>query len=146
MASFAGDVAEICSLIYSYAELIDNGDVDGIVALFSHASIVSSEGQIFSGRDQLRRLWADGLKLHDGSPRTHHLVTNVDVRLGEDTLHATGKSYITVFQALPGFPLQAIAAGHHVDTFEKSNGIWRFVERRDHRDLVGDLSNHYRVS
>jgi ketosteroid isomerase-like protein len=139
----ADDRDEIRVLIHAYAYRVDVGDIDGVVELFAHASVVSSDGQVFSGRDTLRRLWADGLQLYEGRPRTHHLITNVDIWLSDDAQHARANSYATAVQAVAGFPLQVIVASRHEDTFEKVDGSWRFIERRDFRDLEGDLSRHF---
>jgi hypothetical protein len=117
-----------------------------VVDLFADASVVSEDGQSFSGRETLRKLWADGLKFHDGKPRTHHLITNVDVRIDDDGHTARARSYATAVQAVEGFPLQVIVAARHEDTFAKVDGAWRFVERRDFRDLSGDLSHHFASS
>ncbi len=144
--SAADDRDAIRSLIHAYAERIDSGDIDGVVDLFAAAEIVSADGQRFSGRETLRSLWSGGLQLYDGIPRTHHLITNVDVKLADDGMTATARSYATVVQAAPGFPLQVIAASRHEDTFRKADGAWRFSERRDHQDLAGDLSHHFRMS
>jgi ketosteroid isomerase-like protein len=143
--SRADDRDEIRKLIHAYAARVDNGDIDGVVELFAHASIVASEGQSFSGRETLRRLWGDGLQLHDGTPATHHLITNVDVWVDDDGQHAHARSYATAVQAVPGFPLQVIVASRHEDSFEKVADGWRFAERRDFRDLSGDLSHHFVV-
>ena len=143
--SAADDRHEIGALVHAYAERVDAGDVDGVADLFAHATLVSSEGIEFSGRDTLRELWADGLQLHDGSPRTHHLITNLVIDLDEDGLHARARSYATAVQATPDLPLQVVVASRHHDRFEKVDETWRFVERRDFRDLAGDLSQHFRV-
>jgi ketosteroid isomerase-like protein len=139
----ADDRNEIRALIHAYGYRIDAGDIDGVVELFAHASIVSSEGHVFSGRDTLRQLWAGGLQLHNGQPRTHHLITNIDISLSDDGRHARARSYATAVQAVSGFPLQVIVASRHEDSFEKVDGSWRFLERRDFRDLEGDLSRHF---
>lgn len=144
--SAADDRDEIRGLIHAYAARVDVGDIDGVVDLFAHASVVSSEGQVFSGVDELRRLWSDGLQLHDGLPRTHHLITNVDVSIDPDGVHANAKSYATAVQATAGFPLQVIVASRHEDTFEKIADRWRFLERRDFRDLSGDLTHHFTLT
>ena len=70
------------------------------------------------------------------------MVTNVVVEVdpGGDT--ASSRSYVTVWQARPGFPLQAIASNRHHDRFERVDGEWRFAERRDITDLAGDMSHH----
>jgi ketosteroid isomerase-like protein len=145
LASAADDRDAIRTLIHAYAERIDGGDIDGVVDLFEKAQLVAADGSAFSGRETLRSLWAGGLKLYDGIPRTHHLITNIDITLSDDGQRATSRSYATVVQAVPGFALQVVAASRHNDTFSKDGGAWHFVERRDHQDLVGDLSRHYRM-
>lgn len=140
----ADDRDEIRGLIHAYARRIDSGDLDGVADLFADARIVSGDGQVFSGRETLRHLW-DGVVMYDGTPRTHHLITNVDVQLGADGRTADAHSYVTVVQATPDLPLQMIAANRHEDRFEKVDGRWRFVERRDVPELSGDLTHHYRT-
>jgi hypothetical protein len=49
-------------------------------------------------------------------------------------------------QAVPGLALQTIVSGRYHDRFERRDGQWRFVERRVHTELVGDLSRHLRRS
>ena len=137
------DHEEIRSLIFSYAELIDEGDFDGVADLFQHATLVAGDGSEFRGRDTLRSLWSNAVRLYDGGiPDTRHVITNVNVRLAPDGTTATSHSYVTVMQATPDLPLQAVAVSVHRDTFAKVDGAWRFVERRDRQALVGDLSHH----
>jgi len=49
-----------------------------------------------------------------------------------------------LLQALPDLPLQPIVSGRYHDRFERSDGQWRFVERRVRTDLVGDVTRHLR--
>lgn len=139
------DHEDIRSLIHAYAERIDEGDFDGVAELFQHATVVSADGSEFRGRDVLRQLWANAVHLYEnGLPNTRHLVTNVDVRVAPDRCTATARSYVTVMQATPSLPLQAVAVSIHRDRFAKVEGAWRFTERRDAQALVGDLSHHVR--
>jgi uncharacterized protein (TIGR02246 family) len=140
--SAADDRDEIRSLIHAYAHRIDSGDLEGVADLFAHATIIPVTGQRFSGRDTLRRLW-DGVTLYDGIPRTHHLITNIEITLDASGDTASSRSYITVVQATPALALQMVAAGRHEDRFARVDGAWRFIERRDYPDLGGDLSHHY---
>jgi hypothetical protein len=41
-----------------------------------------------------------------------------------------------------GLPLQPILAGRYHDRFVRTEGVWRFSERRYLIDLVGDVSHH----
>ena len=101
-----------------------------------------------------------GTQLHDGSPRTKHLVANTV--LGEPGADGTveARSSYLVLQALDGVPLQPIITGRYVDRFARasddgagdgaagchSDGGWHFVERAFTVDLVGDLSHHLRYT
>ncbi|MBX6387767.1 MAG: nuclear transport factor 2 family protein [Frankia sp.] len=138
------DIREIQGLIHSYARFIDAGDFDAIADLFQHARVVSGDGTVHEGHDRLRALWASGVRIYDdGTPRTHHVITNVDIRHEDGSDTATASTYVTVLQACPGLPLQVIAASRHEDTFARVDGRWRFTERRDRQHLVGNLSHHY---
>ena len=55
---------------------------------------------------------------------------------------ATSRNYVTVFQATPTLPLQPVAAGCYVDSFEQVDGEWRFADRLITGFLVGDVSQH----
>jgi len=78
-----------------------------------------------------------------GSTGTKHNVTNLVIEVAADGMTAKAKSYITVLQAHPPeFPLQLIASNRHFDRFERVDGVWRFTERIDVQDLVGDMSHH----
>jgi hypothetical protein len=81
----------------------------------------------------------------DGTPRTQHVTTNVVVDVDEPAGTATARSRVTVFQAVPGLPLQPIAAGRYRDRFQRHDRRWRFAERRTDVHLVGDVSHHLRA-
>jgi 3-phenylpropionate/cinnamic acid dioxygenase small subunit len=82
--------------------------------------------------------------LYDGSPSTKHVISNVTIEITDDGSAATARSYFTVLQARPDFPLQLIIAGRYQDRFERVDGRWRFADRQIIPDLVGDLSRHMR--
>ena len=137
------DVEAIRSLIHEYAERIDNGDLDGVAALFTHGTWSSpGRGTPLRGADQVRRAY-DGVILYDGSPSTKHVISNVTIELTDDDT-ATARSYFTVLQARPDLPLQPIIAGRYHDRFERVDGRWRFADRQILPDLIGDLRRHLR--
>ena len=140
-----GDVDAITRLVMSYAERLDNGDLDGVAALFEHATWrADATGQVLQGSAEVRRVY-DHVVLYDGVPRTKHLITNLVIDVDETAATATGRCSFTVLQGVkPGEPIQAILAGRYVDTYEKVGGAWRFAERRFVPDLVGDQSRHVR--
>jgi hypothetical protein len=130
-------------LVYRYPDLIDAGDFDGIGELFAHAVLRSGDSAI-RGRDELVPMLKRLVRTYEGGrTSTKHNVTNLVVDVAPDGMTATAKSYITVMQARPPeLPLQVIASNRHFDRFERVDGVWRFVERVDVQDLVGDMSHH----
>jgi 3-phenylpropionate/cinnamic acid dioxygenase small subunit len=139
--------AAIHALVVRYAACVDRADFDGVGELFAHAALRSNAGpDTVRGRTAVRELYAATNRLHeDGTPRTHHLVTNVIVDLDEPADRATARSYFVAFQATPALPLQPIVAGRYHDAFERVDGRWRFADRLVLVDLVGDLSQYMAV-
>jgi len=136
------DVEAIRALIHRYAELIDLGELDDLAALFAHGTWSSpGRGTPLRGTEQVRRAY-DGVILYDGTPSTKHVISNVTIEVMGDA--ATARSYFTVLQARPDFPLQPIIAGRYHDRFERVEGRWRFADRQIIPDLIGDLSRHLR--
>jgi hypothetical protein len=127
-------------LLVAYCERIDAGDFDGVGELFSEGSIADDQGrQIARGAEAVAAFYRSTVILHDGSPRTKHLVLNTV--FDEE---AVARSSYLVLQALDGFGLQPIICGGYRDTFSRTPEGWRFAERRFSVDLVGDLSRHLR--
>lgn len=140
------DGEAIAKLIHLYAERLDEGDLEGVAELFTHATLRSNhdpEGR--RGRDAALRLYRDTVALYDGKPCTRHVTTNVIVELEPDAPLASARSYFTVFQARPELPLQTIIAGRYHDAFEKVAHAWRFTDRLILVDLVGDLRCHLKT-
>jgi 3-phenylpropionate/cinnamic acid dioxygenase small subunit len=137
-------VRQIASLVYRYAELLDEGDLDGVAALFEHATWGSgTRTERMQGTEQVRRMY-DGVILYDdGTPRTKHVISNLAIEHEEGSTQARARSYFTVLQVHEG-ALRPIIAGRYHDRFENVDGAWRFAERIIHPDLQGDLSHHMR--
>lgn len=138
---------EIENLVYTYAERIDAGDLDGVAALFAHGRICGVEDgppeTIFEGTTRVRQMYDMAPRLYDdGTPKTKHFTTNVIVRVDEDAGTASGSAYYCVTQATPEFPLQIIVTGRYRDTFHRVDGTWWFDTRIMFVDQVGDTSHH----
>lgn len=138
---------EIENLVYTYAERIDAGDLDGVAALFAHGRICGVEDgppeTIFEGTTRVRQMYDMAPRLYDdGTPKTKHFTTNVIVRVDEDAGTASGSAYYCVTQATPTFPLQIIVTGRYRDTFHRVDGTWWFDTRIMFVDQVGDTSHH----
>lgn len=136
------DVQAIKNLVYRYPEAFDSGDFDAAVALFADARVCVAGADRDFGGDEVRSLLTDMVQLHDGTPRTKHVTTNVIVEIDSGGTRAAARSYFVALQALPGFPIQPILAGRWHDRSEKVDGHWRFEERMIHADLIGDISRH----
>jgi 3-phenylpropionate/cinnamic acid dioxygenase small subunit len=131
----------IADLIHAYAERLDAGDLDGVAALFAGADYGRAGGPVRRGTSEVRSALAV-VKLHDGTPRTKHVITNLIVDVDEAAGTAAARSYFTVLQATPALPLQPILAGRYHDRFARVGDAWRFRERAIHIDLAGDLREH----
>ncbi|WP_236655221.1 BTAD domain-containing putative transcriptional regulator [Streptacidiphilus carbonis] len=134
----------VANLIAQYAERVDAGDFAGVGELFQDATFLGS-GTPAVGRDAVEGMLRESvIRYEDGTPRTHHMTTNLVIDVDPQARTATARSYVTVFQALPGLPLQAVAAGTYNDRFSGDGGHWRFTHRQVRIRLVGDVSRHLR--
>ncbi len=135
--------AEVRALVCAYAERLDAGDLDGVAALFAHGAFRSAQrAQPLVGTDAVRRMYDPVIIYDDGTPRTKHVLGNLEVAVEHDAGRATARCHFVVLQAVDGSPMQAVLSGRYHDRFECVDGEWRFVERTVHPDLVGDLPNH----
>ena len=104
------DARKIENLIARYAELVDTGDFTGVGGLFTDGVFRGSAD--FTGPDQVAGMLRDRVILYeDGTPRTHHVTTNLQIEVDNQAGTASARSYITVFQAVADLPLQPIIAG-----------------------------------
>ncbi|MFJ4800708.1 nuclear transport factor 2 family protein [Streptomyces murinus] len=104
-------------------------------------AVFIGSGEPAEGAAAVERVLRDTVILYeDGTPRTHHVVSNLVVEVDEESGVATARSCVMVFQALPELPLQVIAAGRYEDRFERRGGRWEFegalagVRGAAHRD------------
>jgi hypothetical protein len=128
-----------------YCERMDLGDWPGVGALFAHGALADEHGTVLAaGADAVEAFYRSGTQLHDGTPRTKHLVLNTILEVDEDAGTASARSSYLVLQQPPGGELRPIITGRYSDAFERAEDTWRFTERRFLVDLVGDLSSHLR--
>jgi 3-phenylpropionate/cinnamic acid dioxygenase small subunit len=143
----ADSAREIENLLYTYAERIDAGDLEGVADLFAHGRIAASadapQEQTFEGRDRVLGLYQGSTRIYeDGSPHTKHVTSNAIIEVDEAAKAASARSYFTVFQQVDDLPLQPIIAGRYQDTFQYIDARWWFDTRIILVDLAGDLSRH----
>jgi ketosteroid isomerase-like protein len=138
------DQLAILALIHAYAERLDEGDLDGVAALFADATWrTPARPAPLCGAAAVRRAY-DGVLLYAGRPSTQHVLSNVTVTVAPDRATATARSYFTVLQARPDLPLQPIISGRYHDAFARGADGWRFADRLIVPVLLGDLSRHLR--
>ena len=143
----ADSARAIENLLYTYAELIDAGDLDGVAALFRHGRIHGQEDgppeSAFEGELAVRKLYESTVRLYDdGTPKTKHVTTNAIIEVDEEAGTATSRASYTVLQATDEQPLQPIITGRYRDTFHRVDGAWCFETRTMYVDQVGDLGHH----
>ena len=134
---------QIRALVVAYAERLDAGDLDGVAVLFEHGAFRSARGgEPRVGHTAVRRMYDPVILYDDGTPRTKHVLGNIQVDIDDVAATARARCTFTVLQAAPGLSLAPVLAGRYHDRFEHRDGAWRFVERIVHPDLLGDLSHH----
>jgi 3-phenylpropionate/cinnamic acid dioxygenase small subunit len=133
------------NLLGEYCERMDLGDWDGVGALFADAALADQHGhELARGAEAVAAFYRKGTQLHDGSPRTKHLVLNTILEVDDDAGTASARSSYVVLQQTEGTDLRPIIAGRYRDAFARGTDGWRFAERRFLVDLLGDLSAHLR--
>lgn len=147
LALMTDSARTIENLLYTYAERLDAGDLDGVAALFEHGSICGVEDgppeTVFTGATGVRRMYEMATRIYDdGTPKTKHLTTNVHVNVDDEAGTARSSAYYCVTQATPELPLQIIVTGHYHDTFQRIDGSWWFDTRTMYVDQIGDTSQH----
>ena len=148
------DGDRIRNLLGRYCDLVDAGDWAGVGALFARGRLVTEDGTVLAAGDAaVADFYARSVRLHDGSPRTKHLVVNTVLDEPLDDGSVVARSSYLVLQALEGGPLRPIITGRYVDRFAPGSDApavggravgWHFVERAFTADLVGDLGEHLR--
>ncbi|MCY3576180.1 MAG: nuclear transport factor 2 family protein [bacterium] len=138
---------QIENLMYTYAERIDAGNLEGVADLFANGRIVASPDApvetVVAGRDEVLGMYQGSTRLYPcGTPRTKHVTTNAIIEVDDEADTAAARSYYTVFQQLDDFPLQPIITGRYHDTFHRIDGAWWFDTRIMLVDQLGDLSRH----
>ncbi|MBI3224831.1 MAG: nuclear transport factor 2 family protein [Mycolicibacterium cosmeticum] len=137
---------DVTRLLYTYAELIDAGDFDGVGQLLGRATFGGPASGSASGAETIAGLFAMTTRRypeHGNRPRTRHLVLNPIVDVDGET--ATARSTFVVVQNTESVPLQPIVVGRYADAFACDDDGWYFTERVVDVEMVGDVSAHLNV-
>ncbi len=133
----------IARLLFTYAERLDAGDLDGMAELFAEATFRSAGSDlVLTGSEEVRRGFAGSVQFHDGTPATQHVTSNLYVDEDESGTRAVAHSAFTVLQATPALPLQVVCAGRYTDEFVRGPDGWRFADRLVDIRFFGDVSQH----
>lgn len=123
------DETDIIALVHSYAYLLDAGDIDGVVALFAHATWHSDMNDVVRrGSTEVRPVYEQLMASGDGA-RTKHLLSNVTVTAPSETPEASSRCSWTVVQMDPTGRTRVTLTGQYLDRFVKVDGAWRFADR-----------------
>ena len=129
------DIERACEqLVYTYARLLDLGDLSGAADLFAeHGSMARpmTPNQLVQGREAIRA----ALLTRPKTLLTRHLTTNVMVQV-ESHEAASGVSYLTMIATTPAAAHQPpflsngpIYFGEFKDRFVREHGLWKFQSR-----------------
>jgi 3-phenylpropionate/cinnamic acid dioxygenase small subunit len=138
----AEDKLAITELLYRYAELIDEGDFEGVGLLLARATFAGTRSASTSSAEAIAKLFGATTRRYPGhgnTPRTRHLVLNPIVAV---TDNGTARSTFCVVQATETVSLQPIVVGRYFDRFTCDDTGWYFTERQVDVEMIGDISAH----
>jgi 3-phenylpropionate/cinnamic acid dioxygenase small subunit len=140
-----GDRDEITALVHRYAELLDGGDLDSVVALFAQATWRSAgTGAVLRTPEEIRAVY-ERIVMYDGTPRTRHLMNNLTIDLVDGDDDASGVCTYTVLQEVePGGQIEIVVVGRYEDRYHRDPDGWHLTDRLFHIDLQADQSRHLR--
>lgn len=134
------DHAQICNLLYRYAELINTGQFDAVGALFRYGRVrVDGNPNVYEGEHAVANMYRSTVNASAGGPDSLLFTSNTQIELNGD--QAVVKSYFCALHQRPG-QIVPIVAGRYKDALERLDGQWWFRERRMTVDLLGDLGEH----
>lgn len=131
------------NLIVRYAELIDDGDFDGLGALFARGSVsFAPSGLSLHGAAEVASFYQDTVNLDpaNGTPGTVHTVSNIHFAALERQIHARSRYQVTLLSdsAAP----KLIAMGRYFDHFTVEGSDVYFQQRKIMSQYLGDVSDH----
>jgi len=115
-------------VLAEYCFRLDGGDYDGMAALFAEDGTWDTAFGKGTGRAAIAQLARDIRgRAGETRPRAIHLVTNVAIKLDDDT--ADVRSNWTVVQNSPEGP-KIGSGGGYADQMVKQGGFWLFRYRK----------------
>jgi len=136
-------VWDIYNLIARYAELVDEGDFDGVGALFARASLTFSPGGIaLYGASEVADFYQRVIRIDhaSGTPRTVHRTYNSIVTPTPGGWQA--RSRYDVLQRVNDSEVKLVAYGRYFDTFQLISETCCFKARKVVSEFLGDTERH----
>ena len=140
------DEKAIARLIYAYCTGIDTGQFDDTARLFERGAWFLNTQTPFQGAEAVSRFLRDNVITYYGVPGTRHVVSNLRTDVADDRSSAVSRSYVIVYQTVPGATPEIIFQGAYNDTFARTDSEWHFVERHIETDGTGDMSRHLKAA
>jgi ketosteroid isomerase-like protein len=121
--------AAIARVLYAYCDAVDANHTEQIVAIFADDAVFDfGFGRIFTGREELTRLFA---QLHVYSATSHHLSNVViDVPSGSDLDTATARSRVYAFHRVADTGQIAHLWGVYDDVLTRGDSGWVIARRQ----------------
>ena len=104
--------ASVKRLMHEYCTAIDHGDFKRFGLLMKGARWLV-EGEPPSPESATNVIVYD-----DDTPRTKHVISNIDITLADSGSEATRHSYVQVYQQTPDRPLQVILLANTLTSFD----------------------------
>lgn len=102
-----GDYAEISSLLYRYAELLNTGQFDLVGELFSHGRVrVEGNPTTYEGASEVAEMYRSTVGGSANGVDSLLFTSNLQVTV--DGLEATAKSYFIAYHQRPGAILPVV--------------------------------------
>jgi SnoaL-like domain len=139
-------IKQIERLILDHFDAADRGDFDRQADLLARAHVRYVHGETVlldvNDRDAFRQAIIGATNIYeDGTPRAHHVVSNIVIDVDDAIRHARSRCYTTVLRATKDMPLRPVYCGVFHDTFERDAEGWYFVDRLGEARLSGDHSS-----
>ena len=90
---------QILHLMNLYGFTIDTGDFNGFAELFAHGEWTMEGGASAMGKDQLLAGMANIRAYEDGTPKTRHATTNMDLAIDEKAGTAKSQCSLKLWQS-----------------------------------------------
>lgn len=144
MTAFESHTAwDVHNLIARYAELVDEGDFEGVGALFARASLTFSPGGItLRGASEVADFYRRAIQIDagTGTPGTVHRVYNTIVTPAPGGWQA--RSRYDVLQRVNDTEVKLVAFGRYFDTFQLAASACCFKTRKVVSEFLGDTERH----